>query len=110
MKEEEPAIGAANKSEDPDENEPEDRGEEVQIMEPLLIRDGAPNRGVLVELAFELAKKSAALRASLPPALARSVADLVRAMNCYYSNLIEGHDTHPVPGQSRRGTSIPQSV
>lgn len=65
-------------------------------MEPLLIRDGAPKRGVLVDLAFELAKKSAALRASLPPALARSVADLVRAMNCYYSNLIEGHDTHPV--------------
>jgi Fic family protein len=25
-----------------------------------------------------------------------SLADLVRAMNCYYSNLIEGHDTHPV--------------
>ena len=22
--------------------------------------------------------------------------DLVRAMNCYYSNLIEGHKTHPV--------------
>ena len=21
---------------------------------------------------------------------------LVRAMNCYYSNLIEGHDTHPI--------------
>src|SRR6185437_6654834 len=25
-----------------------------------------------------------------------SLADLMRAMNCYYSNLIEGHDTHPV--------------
>ncbi len=25
-----------------------------------------------------------------------SLADLVRAMNCYYSNLIEGHNTHPV--------------
>src|SRR5207245_2433693 len=25
-----------------------------------------------------------------------SLADLVRAMNCYYSNPIEGHDTHPV--------------
>ena len=25
-----------------------------------------------------------------------ALADLVRAMNCYYSNLIEGHDTHPV--------------
>ena len=25
-----------------------------------------------------------------------ALSDLVRAMNCYYSNLIEGHDTHPV--------------
>jgi len=25
-----------------------------------------------------------------------SLADLVRATNCYYSNLIEGHNTHPV--------------
>jgi Fic family protein len=25
-----------------------------------------------------------------------SLADLVRSMNCYYSNLIEGHDTHPI--------------
>jgi Fic family protein len=24
------------------------------------------------------------------------LANLVRSMNCYYSNLIEGHDTHPV--------------
>jgi Fic family protein len=25
-----------------------------------------------------------------------ALAELVRAMNCYYSNLIEGHDTHPI--------------
>jgi Fic family protein len=25
-----------------------------------------------------------------------ALADLVRSMNCYYSNLIEGHDTHPI--------------
>ena len=24
------------------------------------------------------------------------LADFVRSMNCYYSNLIEGHNTHPV--------------
>ncbi len=24
------------------------------------------------------------------------LAKLVRSMNCYYSNLIEGHDTHPI--------------
>ena len=32
----------------------------------------------------------------MPESLLASLADLVRAMNCYYSNLIEGHDTHPV--------------
>lgn len=28
--------------------------------------------------------------------MAEALADLVRAMNCYCSNLIEGHDTHPI--------------
>ena len=31
----------------------------------------------------------------IPPVLQDSIGDLVRSMNCYYSNLIEGHDTHP---------------
>jgi Fic family protein len=45
---------------------------------------------------LELSQKAAGFRRSLPPSLLVSLADLVRAMNCYYSNLIEGHDTHPV--------------
>jgi Fic family protein len=65
-------------------------------MEPLLITDSSRHRGPLTDLALELAQKSAGFRRSLPPALLASLADLVRAMNCYYSNLIEGHDTHPV--------------
>src|SRR5262249_53749834 len=44
----------------------------------------------------ELAGKSASFRRSLPPGVSSALADLVRAMNCYYSNLIEGHYTHPV--------------
>lgn len=28
--------------------------------------------------------------------MAVSLANLIRSMNCYYSNLIEGHDTHPI--------------
>jgi len=32
----------------------------------------------------------------MPAGLLTSLATLVRATNCYYSNLIEGHDTHPV--------------
>ncbi|TAK54925.1 MAG: Fic family protein, partial [Gammaproteobacteria bacterium] len=39
---------------------------------------------------------SAGFRRSLPQSVLASLADLVRSMNCYYSNLIEGHDTHPV--------------
>src|SRR3974377_1019095 len=74
----------------------EDRGEPVSVMEPLLITDSSPHRGELTDLALDLAQKSAGFRRSLPPTLLASLADLVRAMNCYYSNLIEGHDTHPV--------------
>lgn len=72
----------------------EDRGEDVSAIEPLLL--GEKNKAALVDRALELARKSASLRASLPPYLDASLAELVRGMNCYYSNLIEGHDTHPV--------------
>jgi len=40
--------------------------------------------------------KNLAFRSGLPASIAEALADLVRAMNCYYSNLIEGHDTHPI--------------
>jgi hypothetical protein len=35
-------------------------------------------------------------RRALAGGIHRSLAALVRSMNCYYSNLIEGHDTHLV--------------
>ncbi|EGV18082.1 Fic family protein [Thiocapsa marina] len=73
-----------------------DRGESVALMEPLLIGEGARQRAALTDLAIELAAKSAGLRRSLPSGIASALADLVRSMNGYYSNLIEGHDTHPV--------------
>ena len=73
-----------------------DRGEPVSLMEPLLISGDSRHRGALTDLAFELTQKSAGFRRSLPASLLVSLARLVRAMNCYYSNLIEGHDTHPV--------------
>jgi Fic family protein len=74
----------------------EDRGELPSLMEPLLISDDSRHRAALTDLALDLTRKSAGFRRSLPPSLLTSLADLVRAMNCYYSNLIEGHDTHPV--------------
>jgi Fic family protein len=74
----------------------EDRGELISLMEPLLVGEGSRHRGALTDLALELAQKSSGFRRSLPQSLLASLADLVRAMNCYYSNLIEGHDTHPI--------------
>ncbi len=65
-------------------------------MEPLLIGPQSGYRSTLTDLALELAQKSAGLRRSLPPEILAPVADLARLANCYYSNLIEGNDTHPV--------------
>src|SRR5882762_8281388 len=73
-----------------------DRHESISLMEPLLLGASSPLRANLTDLALELAQKSAGFRRSLPESLLISLADLVRSMNCYYSNLIEGHDTHPI--------------
>jgi Fic family protein len=73
-----------------------DRGEQVSLMEPMRISETSPHRGDLADLAMELAAHSTGFRRSLPEGVLAALADLVRAMNCYYSNLIEGHDTHPV--------------
>lgn len=74
----------------------EDRGEPVSLMEPLLVRESGRNRDALADLSLELTAASTGLRRSPPEGVVRALSDLVRAMNCYYSNLIEGHDTHPV--------------
>jgi len=73
-----------------------DHGESVFLMEPLLIGETSRHRGKLTDLAVQLAQKASGFRRSLPESLLASLADLVRAMNCYYSNLIEGHYTHPI--------------
>lgn len=73
-----------------------DKGEMTTLCEPLMVAEDSPHYGELVDFAVDLSTKSAALSASLPVAIRTSLADVVRAMNCYYSNLIEGHDTHPI--------------
>lgn len=73
-----------------------DAGEPVSLMEPVRIGEGSRHRPELSDLVVELAARSAGFRRSLPPGLSSALAELVRAMNCYYSNLIEGHDTHPI--------------
>ena len=66
--------------------------ENISLMESMLPPEG---KRELEDLALDLATKASGLASQLPPAVRRSIGDLVRSMNCYYSNLIEGHDTHP---------------
>jgi Fic family protein len=73
-----------------------DRGESIGLMEPLLVGESSKHRTKLTDLAVELSARAAGFRRSLPEGVMTALADLVRAMSCYYSNLIEGHDTHPV--------------
>lgn len=49
----------------------------------------------MADLVAEIASASATLGRALHPRTAANLAGLVRVMNCYYSNLIEGHNTHP---------------
>ena len=64
----------------------------IAAMEPLLPDDNKE----LEDLATDLVAKASGLATRLHPVLRASVGDLVRSMNCYYSNLIEGHNTLPV--------------
>lgn len=49
----------------------------------------------LADLVAQLAAGSAVLGKALHPTTAANLAQHVRIMNCYYSNLIEGHHTRP---------------
>jgi Fic family protein len=65
----------------------------ITSMEPLLPASGGPE---LAELSVEILRKSGELMAALPSKTVRcGIAALVREMNSYYSNLIEGHKTLP---------------
>lgn len=66
--------------------------EPVGLMEPMLPEEG--NRQ-LEDLALTLVAKTNSLAGQLHPIVRYAVGDLVRSMNCYYSNLIEGQNTHP---------------
>ncbi len=64
----------------------------VALMEPMLPEEG--NR-LLGDLAVDLVNKASALAGQVHPTVRESIGDLVRSINCYYSNLIEEHNTHP---------------
>lgn len=61
-------------------------------IEPLIFEAGS----ALLEKSYELAIASAKLSASIHPICLDAVSNLVSNMNCYYSNLIEGHNTKPI--------------
>ena len=61
-------------------------------IEPALLED-APTE--ITDVVAELSAKAAILGSALHPRTASNLADLVRIMNTYYSNLIEGHHTRP---------------
>ena len=66
--------------------------ESVLRIEPAHLEEIPPK---IADAIADLSAKSAALAQSLHPRTAANLADLVRIMNTYYSNLIEGHDTRP---------------
>jgi Fic family protein len=61
-------------------------------IEPMVPEEAACG---LEDGAVTLIAESNRLAGRVHPVLRDSVGTLVRSMNCYYSNLIEGHDTHP---------------
>jgi Fic family protein len=63
----------------------------VHQMTPLLPEEV----GELQDLALEVIQKSAALGNRQHPITLDMLRELLRIINSYYSNLIEGHNTHP---------------
>lgn len=61
-------------------------------LEPCLLEESSER---IADAIAELSAASERLGARLHPRTAASLAELVRVMNCYYSNLIEGHNTLP---------------
>jgi Fic family protein len=61
-------------------------------LEPILPSE---RHSDLEDLAFDLVSAASSLAGQLNPIIRNGIGDLVRSMNCYYSNLIEGHNTVP---------------
>jgi Fic family protein len=66
--------------------------ESVQRIEPARLEE-MPE--AISDIVAELAAAAAKLGNALHPRTAANLAGLVRIMNSYYSNLIEGHNTRP---------------
>lgn len=58
----------------------------------MLIPESDP---ALEDLTFDLVQKASSLAAAMKPEVRTEIGRLVRSMNCYYSNFLEGHQAHP---------------
>jgi hypothetical protein len=45
--------------------------------------------------AFDLIAKASSFAEQITPVVTRVIGALMRSMNCHYSNLVEGQNTHP---------------
>jgi len=63
-----------------------------QKMTPLM----PAASGDLTDIALDIYRKSASLGGQLHPITRKGLVEFLRLTNSYYSNLIEGHYTHPV--------------
>ena len=66
--------------------------ESVGRIEPARLEEP---QAAIADIVAELSAAGAVLGSKLHPTTAANLATLVRIMNTYYSNLIEGHDTRP---------------
>jgi hypothetical protein len=64
----------------------------AQKMTPLM----PATSGDLTDMALDIYRKSASLGGQLHPITRKELVEFLRLTNSYYSNLIEGHYTHPV--------------
>ena len=65
---------------------------DIEDMDPMVPEESS---GALEDQVVTLIAEANQLAGRVHPILCAAIGDLVRSMNCYYSNLIEGHDTHP---------------
>jgi Fic family protein len=66
--------------------------ESVSRIEPARLEEASET---IADVVADLSAAGAVLGSTLHPTTAANLAALVRIMNTYYSNLIEGHDTRP---------------
>ena len=66
--------------------------ESVQRIEPARLEEASE---AITDVVAELSAATAKLSHALHPRTATNLASVVRIMNTYYSNLIEGHNTRP---------------